>query len=181
MDDIENHSSVLVEYRTEQEGDLAGIADVHRKAFGREAEANVVNALRVSPHFVPGLSLVAILGGRVVAHILLTRITIREDGVERPALSLAPMAVHPDQQRGGIGSALIRCALQEAERLGHSVVVVLGHADYYPRFGFTRASRFGIRPPFVAPDEAFLVCELRAGGLDGLRGVVQYPPEFSKS
>ena len=181
MDDIENHPSVLVEYRTEQGEDLAGIADVHRQAFGREAEANIVNALRVSPHFIPGLSLVAILSGRVVGHILLTRVAVRDDEVEREALSLAPMAVLPERQRCGIGSALVRYALGEAERAGHAAVVVLGHADYYPRFGFVPASRFGVRPPFVAPDEAFLLRELRPGGAHALRGVVQYPPEFSKS
>jgi putative acetyltransferase len=173
--------SVLLEFRAEQREDEEGIAQVHRLAFGRDTEANIVRALRASPHFIPELSLVAMDGSRVVGHILLTHVQIRGDAGLHSALSLAPMGVVPDRQRHGIGSALIGHALREARDQGHGVVVVLGHADYYPRFGFVPASRAGIRPPFVAPDAAFMVCELRPGDVRGMSGIVQYPPEFSVS
>jgi putative acetyltransferase len=104
---------------------------------------------------------------------------VKDEGRSHEALALAPMAVTPDLQRRGIGSALVRRGLDEARRLGHGVVIVLGHPEYYPRFGFTRGSAHGIRPPFEAPDDAFLVLELREGALARVRGEVDYPPELS--
>ena len=115
-----------------------------------------------------------------MGHILFTRVTVTEAGVARPALALAPMAVLPAFQNRGVGSALVRRGLEEARALGHRVVIVLGHPRYYPRFGFRPARPLGIRSPFDAPADAFLVLGLEAGALDGLRGLVEYPPEFSQ-
>ncbi len=166
--------------RAESPKDKVAISRVHELAFGRPVEARIVEALRVSPHFIPALSLVAVDGATIVGHILLTRITIKGEAAEHPALSLAPMAVVPGQQRRGIGSLLVRTGLRRAAELGHRLVIVLGHVDYYPRFGFAPASALGITPPFLAPDEAFMACVLVPGGAAGVSGVVQFPPEFSK-
>lgn len=166
--------------RAESAADRQSIARVNELAFGRPNEAKLVEGLRNSPHFIPGLSLVATLGGEVVGHILFTHVTVGRDEKARPAISLAPMAVLPSHQRRGIGSALVRTGLDEAKRLGHHVVIVLGHVDFYPRFGFVPASQAGIKAPFRVHDEAFMVCELQPGALEGMTGEVAYPPEFSK-
>ena len=90
----------------------------------------------------------ALRGTEIVGHILFTRVVVRGQEAEHPALALAPLAVLPGEQRRGVGTALVRWGIDEASRLGHSLVIVLGHADYYPRFGFVPASRHGIRAPF---------------------------------
>jgi putative acetyltransferase len=164
--------------RPEAPDDRDAIYRVNQEAFGSELEPRLVDALRKSPAFIPELSLVAVEGSEVVGHILFTRLTIVDDAKVHPALALAPMAVSPAWQRHGIGSALVRRGLEDARKLGHRVVVVLGHPDYYPRFGFQPAGVLGIRSPFEAPPEAFLVMGLAPGALDGVRGLVGYPPEF---
>lgn len=169
----------MVSIRPERSADHAAVRAVNDAAFGQPAEGGLVEALRRSPVFIPELSLVAEAeDGAIVGHVLFTRLKVVEQAVTHAALALAPMAVLPAWQRRGVGSALVRRGLADARDLGHSVVVVLGHPEYYPRFGFLRASRFDIRPPFDAPDEAFLVLALRPGALDPVRGVVEYPPEF---
>ncbi|MBI3098214.1 MAG: N-acetyltransferase [Planctomycetes bacterium] len=95
-----------------------------------------------------------------------------------PALALAPMAVRPGFQRRGIGSDLVRAGLDRASALGHRIVIVLGHPEYYPRFGFRPARPLGIEPPFLVRDEVFMALELFPGALDGVRGTVRYPPVF---
>lgn len=169
---------ITVTIRVERGEDHAGIRQVNLDAFGRESEARLVEALRASEAFVPELSLVAVLGQRVVGHILFTRVRIVERDGSRPALALAPMAVLPELQRHGIGSALVWHGLTEARRLGHKVVVVVGHPDYYSRFGFEPAHARGIRAPFEVPQEAFRVLGLAQGALDGVAGEVEYPPPF---
>jgi len=160
--------------RSETPDDTGAIHAVNVAAFPTTEEADLVDALRADPlAWIDGLSIVAETGGEVVAHALLTRCHVGDD----PALALAPCAVLPAHQRTGAGSAAIRTGLDTARRLGENLVVVLGHADYYPRFGFTPASRFGVRAPFEVPDAAFL-----ALALDPTRptptGVVRYPAAF---
>lgn len=94
-------------------------------------------------------------------------------------MGLAPMAVAPEHQRKGIGSALVRAGLDECKQLGFGAVVVLGHADYYPRFGFLSSARFGIGCEYEVPEEVFMVVELQAGFLDGASGKVKYHAAFS--
>jgi putative acetyltransferase len=91
------------------------------------------------------------------------------------------MAVHPDFQNRGIGSALVRQGLEICRDLGHAVVVVVGHPDYYPRFAFTSARAQGLEAPFPVPDEAFLAIELVPGSLRGVKGSVVYPPAFEEA
>ncbi len=165
--------------RSEQSDDHAAIAEVNREAFGQENEARLVAALREAEGFDPQLSLVALRDDAVVGHILFSPIDIVRDSGDVPALALAPMAVRPEFQRQGIGSALVRAGLKACSRAGYRMVVVLGHSDYYPRFGFTPASERGVRAPFEVPDEAFMVLSLVDGGLDDVAGIVRYPAAFS--
>jgi putative acetyltransferase len=177
----------MLTIRPEGPSDLDAIFQVNSQAFSRDNEARVVDALRRSPAFIPELSLAARIGeraaqggpGGIVGHILFTRITIREAGRSHDALALAPLAVLPAHQKQGVGSALMRRGLDDARQLGHRIVIVLGHPDYYPRFGFAPASTFGIRPPFDVRNEAFMALALEEGALGLVRGEVNYPPEFT--
>ena len=111
------------------------------------------------------LSLVAVLQDRVVGHILFSPVAIEAGGEVTAALGLGPMAVLPAHQREGIGSLLVRAGIEECRRAGHESVVVLGHPEYYPRFGFAPASRHGLVWERPAPDEAFMALELLSGAL----------------
>lgn len=163
--------------RQEQPRDQAGVRALLLDAFGQPDEADLVDALRRGPAFIPELSLVGVAGDAVVGQILFTRLHVR--GERRSAgLALAPMAVARSFQRLGIGSTLVRAGLDVARRLDEPFVVVLGHPAYYPRFGFAPASRRGIKAPIQFPDEALLAIELRRAGLDGVTGLVEWAPEF---
>ncbi|MFJ6070597.1 GNAT family N-acetyltransferase [Streptomyces sp. NPDC093065] len=146
--------------RTETGADAEVVRDIVRAAFPTPDEAFLVDALRADPGaWIEGLSLVAVDDAdRPVGHALLTRCHIGD----RPALCLAPVAVRPEHQNTGAGSAAVRAALRAAERLGEHHVVVLGHPEYYPRFGFTRASAHGIGLTVDVPDEALMALTLDA-------------------
>jgi putative acetyltransferase len=160
--------------RPEAPDDLRAIREVNLAAFPTAAEADMVDALRASQAWIEGLSTVAEdAEGSVVAHALLTRCHV--DGA--PALALAPCAVLPAVQRQGAGSAAIRAGLESARAMGENLVLVLGHADYYPRFGFTPAAGFGIRAPFEVPDEAMMALSLDPHA-ETPRGTIAYPAPF---
>ena len=160
--------------RPETAGDNDAVARLLIDAFGGPAEARLVELLRSSDDHVPELTLVAELDGRVVGHIMFSRVGVGD----QTALALAPMAVAPAHQRTGVGTALAGAALERARRRPEAAVIVLGHPGYYPRFGFVPASRFGIEPPWSdIPDDAFLVLPL-PGYTEACRGVVVYPPAF---
>jgi len=163
--------------RREEPQDIPAIRQVNELAFGRSGEANAIDALR--DRGAATLSLVAVIDDRVVGHLFFTPATIETADHTWPALGLAPLAVLPEYQRQGIGSALMKAGLAECARLGYERVIVLGHPDYYSRFGFMRASQYGIRPAWEAPDEAFMVLELQRGALDSVSGVARYQPEWN--
>lgn len=165
--------------RPERADDYVAIAEVNRLAFGRDNEARLVAAIRQAESFDPALSLVAVHADRVVGHILFSLIHIESDRGRIPAVALAPMAVLPDFQRQGIGTELVRQGLEVCRRAGHVIVIVVGHPDYYPRFGFVPAASHGIQAPFPVPDEAFMVLALAPRGLDEISGVIRYPAAFS--
>lgn len=164
--------------RPEREGDHQAIREVVALAFGQEDEARLVEAVRRSSDFIPELSILAEEDGQIVGHILFSPITIETQHSPLPALALAPMAVRPEFQRRGIGSELVRRGLESCQRLDHRIIVMIGHADYYPRFGFSPARAKGLEAPFEVPDEAFMVLELAPGALDGVRGMMKYSSAF---
>lgn len=146
--------------------------------FSDHKEQYLVQRLRKSAAFIPPLSLVGELDEIVVGHILLTKIQIVDNGKISESLALAPVSVLPAYQGRGIGGKLIKRAHIIATQLGYRSIALLGHADYYPKFGYTRASAFGIQFPFDAPDENCMVIELVDKGLGGVSGILQYPKEF---
>lgn len=173
--------TTFITLRCEQPIDFSAVFEVHRQAFGRDGEAHLVDALRHNEAaFVPELSIVAAIGGRVVGHILFTRIRIEGSwGRFGESLALAPLAVFPTFQRQGIGGQLIREGLDAARQSGFASVIVWGHAEYYPKFGFVPAEKWGIRAPFEVPANVFMALELVPGALADASGVAVYPKEFS--
>ncbi|NTW23626.1 MAG: N-acetyltransferase [Lentimicrobium sp.] len=167
--------------RPELGNDYGDITALNNIAFGQSMEGRLVEALRRNPHFIKGLSLVAVIDGKLVGHILFFPILIKGEGKVFRSLALAPMSVLPEYQGKGIGSALVNLGLEEARADGFDSVIVLGHRDFYPRFGFVPASRFGISPPYEVPDEVFFAMELYPGSLQGVIGMVEYPPEFAEA
>jgi putative acetyltransferase len=159
--------------------DHPAVRQVNEEAFGRPNEADLVDALRKTAR--PHISLVAEVGGQVVGHIFFSPVLIESEDSVFSALGLGPMAVLPEFQRQKIGSELIRHGLGRCRSLGHDVVVVVGHPEYYPRFGFIPAKNKGLTCEFPVPDEVFMVVELREGALAGHKGVVKYRPEFSSA
>ena len=149
---------MTIEVRTEEERDREGVRRVNEAAFETSTEADLVDALRASGDAVAELCLVAVDGDDAVGHICFSR--ARLEGSDTELLALAPMAVLPERQSEGIGGELIREALQRAEATEFPLVIVLGHADYYPRFGFDPASAYGIEAPFEVPDENWMAYTL---------------------
>lgn len=166
----------MTTFRAEQIGDEAPIRGLNEQAFGQPNEANLVAALRERGAVV--LSMVATDNDQVVAHVLFTEAIVTEANSQFKALGLGPMAVLPSYQRRGIGSALLKYALDKCRGLDYDAVVVIGHPEFYPRFGFVPARWKGIRCEFDVPDEAFMVLELREDALAGRTGIVKYQPEF---
>jgi putative acetyltransferase len=162
----------------ERPEDLEAIHRVNELAFGQPAEANLVDALRASGKAF--ISLVAVEGGQVVGHILFSPVSIEPPGEPLLAVGLAPMAVLPEFQNRGIGSGLVRAGLDECRKAGYDCVVVLGHARYYPRFGFVPASRFNLKSEYDVPDDVFMAQEMREGSLAGRSGLIRYASEFSE-
>jgi len=164
--------------RVETAADIHAVRKLNKKAFKGNSESKLVDAIREADYFIPGFSIVAEKGGVIVGHILFSPIKIKDEAVSTPALALAPMAVSPEFQNQGVGSALIKFGLEECRKAGHKIIVVVGHDEYYPRFGFVRAIDKGLKLPFEAPDEVFMALELVPGALTGVKGMVEYPAEF---
>lgn len=163
--------------RQERQGDADAIRAVNDAAFGQPDESRIVDAIRAAAH--EAVSLVAVEEDAIVGHILFTPMSMETTGVR--AAGLAPMAVRPDLQRRGIGSRLVRAGLAECSRGGIDLVFVIGHAAFYPRFGFRRAGALGFRCQFEGvADEAFMVAELTPGALSRAGGLVRYVPEFGR-
>ena len=163
-----------IEFREERSSDLADIREVNRRAFAQDQEANIVDALRSNGAVL--LSLVATLNDRVVGHIMYSSITV---GEEVTGAALGPMAVAPENQRQGIGSQLIETGTLRLKKAGCPFVIVLGHADYYPRFGFIPASAHRITCEWEVPDNVFMVLVLDQTKMQGASGLAKYRHEFS--
>lgn len=165
-----------MDIRTEKPEDLDAIRQVNMAAFGRETEANLVDRLR---GIASTFSLVAVESDRIVGHLFFSPVAVAGKCPSNLSiLGLAPVAVLPDYQRQGIGTRLIREGLKQCARSGFGAVVVLGHPDFYPRFGFIPASTKNLKCEYDVPDEVFLVLELESGALQDCSGTVKYRSEF---
>ena len=167
----------MVIVRPERREDARAVRRVNEQAFGQEAEANLVDALRQCDE--PLISLVAVEDDQVVGHILFSPVRVECGDRVVHGMGLGPMAVLPEHQRTGIGSELVRVGVSEMRGSCCPFVIVLGHPQFYPRFGFEPASRRGIRCEWEVPDEAFMILILEATEMDGVSGLARYRSEFS--
>jgi putative acetyltransferase len=166
-----------VRIRDEEPGDVDRTFRVVESAFGRRLEADLVDALRRSAR--PQLSLVAERDGLVVGHVFFSPVTLESDRPAAAAAQLSPVAVLPDYQRQGVGTALIRAGLQRCAAIGWAAVFLVGNPAYYGRFGFALAAPFGFSYP--GPHDPFLqVLELRPGALSGATGRIRTHPAFAE-
>lgn len=166
-----------IRIRQEEKEDHKRVYKINKMAFGQEKESKLIEKIRRGPNFVPELSLVAEKDNEIVGHILFSKIQIVGES-EYETLMLAPLAVIPELQKQGIGGKLIKKGIEKAKELGVESIIVVGHKDYYPKFGFQKASKWGIKCPFEVPDGAFMGIELTDKALENKAGVVQFPEEF---
>lgn len=169
--------------REEKVKDYNIVESIIEKAFveaehSDNNEHKLVSKLRESHAFVQDLSLVAEIEGEIKGHILMTKALIENGEDSFETLVLAPLSVLPEYQKKGIGSKLIKEAFERAKKLGYTSVIVLGHKNYYPKFGFEKASKYSIEAPFSVPEECFMIAKLQDNALHGVNGVVIYAKEF---
>ncbi len=169
--------------RQEKSKDFKAVFDLIEEAFrdveySDHTEQFLVERLRNSEAFIPELSLVAEVDSQIVGHILLTRIKVKNETLEFDSLALAPVSVLPGFQGKGIGGKLVLKAHEIARELGYESVILLGHSEYYPKFGYRQLDEFGISLPFEVPKENCMAVELVDGALDEVIGVVVYAEEF---
>ena len=149
--------------------------------FSEGDEDKLVARLRNAPGFIPELSLIAELDGLIVGHILFTPLVIDNGQQQFESLVLGPVSVLPEFQKQGIGGKLIRAGHQKAVELGFRSVILIGHPEYYPRFGYKPASTWGIKTHYELPsDDVFMAVELTDGALKNVSGMVIFPPEFGE-
>ena len=162
--------------RKETDSEHEAIRDLYLRAFGCDDEAQLVDRLRLDGCVV--VSLVAVVDSRVAGHILFSDLPIETTRGFIQAAALAPLAVMPEHQRQGIGSKLVWAGLDACKKLGRPIVVVLGHPEYYRRFGFKAELTKTLKAPFSG--EAFMAIELVPGALKGVSGTVKYPEAFDE-
>ncbi len=167
----------MIEIREEQAGEYREIRQVIVAAFGGDTEADLVELLR-HRNKAP-VALVAVNDNKIVGHIMFSPVTVTLAPQAFRAVGLAPLSVLPEFQRQGIGSTLAREGLKKCAASGFEMAVVLGSPYYYPRFGFSRASLYGLGNEYDA-DEHFMTMELKNGALDRVSGTVRYSSEFKE-
>lgn len=172
-----------IKLRQENEKDHKSVFTLIEKAFEKEEysdhkEQFLVERLRKSTAFIPELSIVAEVENEIVGHILLTKLEISNDTASFESLALAPVSVLPEFQGKGIGAKLILHSHKVAKDLGYQSIILLGHPDYYPRFGYELCEKYHIEMPFEVPAENCMVIALTENGLSGVSGKVIYPAAF---
>src|SRR5262249_1270368 len=165
----------VMDIREERPEDVAEIRELNRRAFGQDDEGKIIDALRLNGGSL--LSLVATLNGEIVGHIIYTPLLAVDQPIRGAALG--PMAVLPEHQRKGIGSKLIETGNRKLKEIGYAFIVVVGHAEYYPRFGFRPASWFGMKCEWDVPDEVFMCLAFDETKMGSSVGLARYRPEFS--
>ena len=167
----------VIRIRLEEPEDIPFVHAINEQAFEQPAEADIVDKLRLS--CPEAISLVAVDEGRVVGHIFFSPATVDKGERTVEGLGLAPMAVLPERQRQGIGSALVEHGLKILRERSCPFIIVVGHPEYYPRFGFEPASKYGLKCQWEGvPDEAFMVLVFDEQALKGISGVARYRDEF---
>ena len=164
--------------RKEEAADIKAIDVVHMSAFEGEQEVSLIDTLRQSSSFLPDLSLVAEFKNRIVGHILLSKVVIQHGAKSADILALAPMAVVPSQSHRGIGSDLVAAAIDVAKANNFDAIIVVGHPEFYSRFGFKSGLKFGLHCNLPVPDEIVTAMELKEGAL-GQDGHVIFPAHFA--
>jgi putative acetyltransferase len=164
----------MLEIREERSGDIDAIRVVNQRAFGQDQEADIVDALRANGAVI--LSLVATVDDVVAGHILFSPI----QAGSLAGAALAPMAVLPEYQRQGLGGRLVTAGISRLAADGIPLIIVLGHAAFYPRFGFKPASAYGITCPWPVADEVFMALLLDEARIGEAAGLARYRPEFSE-
>lgn len=168
-----------IQIRSELPQDHAQVQELVAQAFGQPDEAALVERLRTVPETI---SMVAELNASIVGHIMFSRVQLIDQNAQQDAIKLtglAPMAVSPTHQRRGIGKALIEAGIKHCQDAGYQACVLLGHPDYYPKFGFRPAlSNYGIQSTYKVPDEAFMAIELIPNGLRNKQGTIHYHKAF---
>ena len=168
----------MIELRPERPADRPAIHDVEARAFGGPAEADLVDVLRERGELVVSLVAVGSERHELIGHVGFSPVRVDGAGAVPGLVGLAPLAVVPERQRQGVGAALVRRGLDVLREQGYRACVVLGHASYYPRFGFRPAAGFGLRFPGARSQDSFFALELVPGALDGVAGEVRYAPPF---
>jgi putative acetyltransferase len=163
--------------RKELPEDANAIRSVNTRAFGRTEEADIIDKLRRNCGDL--LSFVAVREKETVGHILFSPAIVESEHETTRGMGLAPIAVQPEYQHHGIGSELIRAGIAELKSRQCPFIIVLGHPEYYPRFGFERASRHGIQSEWQVPDEAFMILILDESKMRDISGTAKYRPEFA--
>lgn len=167
-------------FRTESVNDFEAVYQLNVLAFGnREDESKLIERIRNSEQFVPELSIVAEIENEIVGHVLLSRATVEDQEKQSVVIVLAPIAVKPNLQRQGVGSGLIEEGIRRCRDLGYSAILLIGHPDYYPRFGFEPARKYGLElKQYEVPDDVFMVYEVENGKLLEIKGELKYPESF---
>lgn len=167
--------SEAITIREERESDIPAIRRINDLAFGREVEGQLVDALREAEAVI--LSLVAVEGEEIVGHILFSPVTIEE---KHEVAGLAPLAVLPTHQKKGIGKELTWEGLKRLKEMGIPAVIVFGHPEYYPAFGFVPAREFGLTCEYPEAGDAFMALELEPGWFSDKKGLARHHPVFKR-
>jgi putative acetyltransferase len=168
--------------RNETVNDFEEVYKLNYLAFGkRKDESELVERIRKSEEFVPELSIIAEIDNEIVGHLLLSKATVVDYEQIFTVIVLAPIAINPSFQKQGIGSKLIDEGIRRCRVLGFSIILLIGHPSYYPRFGFQPARKYGLElKQFEVPDEVFMVYEVEEGTLQEIKGELKYPKAFLK-